>query len=150
MNDKPATSLTRPCRRRTFTAGRQGLRRGAAVVEMAMCLPILILLLFGAYEFARANMIRHAVNAAAYEGARSGIVPGASVADVEASARYILTTVGVRNFRLNVSPSPIRLREKQVRVEIEVSIRDNTIMPILFNESTRVTGACELRREGGF
>lgn len=150
MNSKVTSSIANTLRRRTGT-GRSGrCRRGAAVVEMAMCLPVLMLLLFGAYEFARANMIRHAINAAAYEGARTGIVPGAKVADVRASARYILSTVGVRDFRLRVEPNPIRLRDKRVRVEIEVRLRDNTLMPILFNERTRMRGACELKRESGF
>jgi TadE-like protein len=150
MNSEITGRKINALRRRTGTARRGRGRRAAAVVEMAMCLPVLMLLLFGAYEFARANMIRHAINAAAYEGARSGIVPGAKVADVQASARYILSTVGVRDFRLRVEPNPIRLRDKRVRVEIEVRLRDNTLMPILFNERTRLRGSCELKREGGF
>ena len=50
-------------------------RRGALTVEVAICLPLLLITLFGLYELSRANMIRHAVESAAYEGARSGILP---------------------------------------------------------------------------
>ena len=54
-----------------------GRRRvGALAVEVAMCLPILLMVLFGCYEVARANMLVHATESAAYEGARVGIIPG--------------------------------------------------------------------------
>jgi Flp pilus assembly protein TadG len=130
--------------------GRRPRRRGAAVVEMAMCMPILFLLLFGCYEFARTNMIRHAISAAAYEGARTGITPGATVADVEASAKFILSTVGVRTFDITVTPNPIALRSQRVDVEILVAVRDNSALPMLYNHNTELAGACSLKREGGF
>ena len=40
---------------------------------MALVLPILIMVVFGIIEFARANQIRQTVKQAAYEGARVGI-----------------------------------------------------------------------------
>ena len=123
-------------------------RRGATVVEMAMCLPVLFLLLFGCYEFARANMIKHAAEAAAYEGARVGIVPGAKVADVEDACRFVLSTVGVRNFDVEVSPDPITRRDRKVRVVVNMKMRENTLIGLLFNEESEFTGSCELTREG--
>lgn len=125
-------------------------RRGATVVELAMCMPILFLLLFGCYEFARTNMMRHAINAAAYEGARTGITPGATVADVEASANFILSTVGVRNFQIEVTPDPIELRSKRVSVAIRLNVSDNATIPMLYNKNTQLVGECALKREGGF
>lgn len=115
-----------------------------------MCMPILFLLLFGCYEFARTNMMRHAINAAAYEGARTGITPGATVADVEASANFILATVGVRNFEIEVTPDPIELRSKRVSVAIRMNVSDNATIPMLYNKNTRLVGECSLKREGGF
>ncbi len=115
-----------------------------------MCLPILFLILFGCYEFARANMMRHAVEAAAYEGARTGITPGATVGDVEQSARFVLGTVGVRNVDIDVTPDPIGLRSPTVNVQVRLRMRDNTTIPLLFNQRTQLSGACELNRETGF
>ncbi len=46
------------------------LRRGAAVVEMAVIAPIFILVLFGMLEFGRLVMVQQTVNNAAREGAR--------------------------------------------------------------------------------
>ncbi len=125
-------------------------RSGATLVEMAMCMPILFLILFGCYEFARANMMRHAVQAASYEGARTGITPGATVADVQSSVQFVMSTVGINNFDVVVSPSPIALRSEKVNVSVSVRMRDNTALPLLFNHNTALSGACELNREGGF
>jgi Flp pilus assembly protein TadG len=129
---------------------RRNPRNGATAVEMAMCMPILFLLLFGCYEFARANMMRHAVQAASYEGARTGIVPGATVRDVERSVQFVLSTVGVRNFDVVVSPNPIGLRSQKINVAVSLRMRDNTSLPMLFNNNTELSGVCELNREGGF
>ena len=58
-------------------------RTGATTVEFAITVPILFSLLFTAFEFSRMNVIRQTAVNAAYEGARRGIVPGASETDVE-------------------------------------------------------------------
>lgn len=122
-------------------------RQGAVVVEMAMCLPILFLLLFGCYEFARANMMRHNTEAAAYEGARTGIVPGATVDEVRESVRFVLSTTGVRNFDVEVNPKKIKSRDPSITVTVRVKMRDNTTMGLLFNENAEFVGRCQLGRE---
>ncbi len=123
-------------------------RRGALVVEMAMTLPILLLILFGCYEFARANMMRHATQAAAYEGARVGIVPGATVKEVRDAARFVLGTVGVKKFDVDVDPDPIKENSQSVKVTVSLKMRENTALFLLFNEKAEFTGACQLTREG--
>ncbi len=113
-----------------------------------MCLPVLFLLLFGCYEFARANMMRHATEAAAYEGARVGIVPGAKVSEVEEACRFVLSTVGIRDFDVDVSPKNITRKDRKVRVTVTLNMRDNTSIGLLFNEDSEFKGQCELTREG--
>jgi Flp pilus assembly protein TadG len=48
--------------------------RGAAAVEFALVMPILLLLLFGIIEFARAWNVRQTLTDAAREGARIAVV----------------------------------------------------------------------------
>ena len=57
--------------------GRFG-RRGAAVVELAIVLPVLLLLVFGIIEFGHVAYVRHVLINAATVGARAAIVPGAT------------------------------------------------------------------------
>lgn len=122
-------------------------RRGATAVEFAMVLPILFLLLFGCYEFGRANMIRHTAQGAAYEAARVAIVPGASSKEVRKTAAYFLSTSGVRRFDIDVSPRKIRDDTKTVHVKISVKMKDNSSIGLLFSEDVVFQGECILNRE---
>ena len=122
-------------------------RRGAAAVELAACLPVLLLVLFGAYEFGRANMLHHVCESAAYEGARIGMVPGANPTKIRNAAQSVLNSVGVRDARIRIIPSVIDNSTPTVRVEIEIPMRTNTIVPVSFSRDAVFTGQCELSRE---
>lgn len=64
-------------RRRKAALARRSWRRdegGQALVEMALALPLLLLLLVGIFEFARAYSIKQTVVNAAREGARVAVV----------------------------------------------------------------------------
>ena len=71
------------CRR-----GRPGARRsGQALVEFVLILPILLLLVFGLIDFARAWSTHHALADAAREGTRMVVVANPNVGVPEATAR---------------------------------------------------------------
>ena len=123
-------------------------RNGAVVVEMALTLPILLLILFAAYEFGRANMLRHAASAAAYEGARVGIIPGATSQDVIDATEFVLSSVGTKNASITVEPANITSETSQVKVTVNLSMRDNTFFGRIFTEEVEFEGICELKREG--
>jgi Flp pilus assembly protein TadG len=122
-------------------------RRGAAVVEFAMCAPLLFLLFFAAWEFSRANMIRHTMENAAYEGCRRGIVPGATVADVEAAARDILGTGSIVSSVVDVEPAPLTISAQEVSVAIAVPLDQNFWITPLFMAGKTLHCACTLTRE---
>jgi len=58
-------------------------RRGAAVVEFALVVPVFILLVFGMVEFGRAVMVQQVLVNASREGARQAVLDGSTVAEVE-------------------------------------------------------------------
>lgn len=53
---------------------RRGSRRGQSAVEMALILPVLLVVLMGIIEFSRALFTRSVLSNAAREGARYGII----------------------------------------------------------------------------
>lgn len=122
-------------------------RTGSLTVEVALCLPILLMVLFASYELARANMILHATESAAYEGARVGIVPGATHESIEASAGLVLNSVGIRNFSVNVNPAVIDETTENIDVTILVPFRENMSFPPIFMEDPTFRGNCLLSRE---
>src|SRR3954471_17806778 len=62
---------------------RPRFRSGNAVLDMALVMPILIGLTFGACEYGYALYVKHSLQAAAREGARAAIVSGATATDVQ-------------------------------------------------------------------
>ena len=122
-------------------------RQGALTIEVALCLPILILLLFGCYELTRTSMILHATQSAAYEGARVGIVPGATPEKIEEAAGFVLRTMGVRNFELETIPAVIERDTEEIEVIVRVPIGENLTIPRLFVQDPTFKGTCVLSRE---
>ena len=122
-------------------------RRGATAVEVAICLPLLFIFLFGAYELSRCNMLLHAAESAAYEGARVGIVPGSTKEKIENAVSFVLSSVGATNFNVTVTPDVIQSDTEKVRVEVELDVQKNTSMPQFFVDEMRLRGECELTRE---
>lgn len=105
------------------------------------------MVLFACYELAHANMLLHATESAAYEGARVGIIPGASSDKIEAAVKGVLNSVGINNFDVNVNPKKINTDTKSVQVEVLVPFRSNTSIPPFFVKDPRFRGQCELSRE---
>lgn len=85
-------------------AGRR--RRGAAVVEFAVVVPIFFLMVFGMIEFGRMVMVHQMLAGAAREGARQAIVNGATAGDVEQTVRNYLTSTSVDGQEASVSVTP--------------------------------------------
>ncbi|WP_436795471.1 TadE/TadG family type IV pilus assembly protein [Actinospongicola halichondriae] len=58
---------------------------GAALVEFALVLPLLVLFLFGIVQFGLAFDMKQSINAAAREGSRTAAIPVSTVSQVEDS-----------------------------------------------------------------
>ncbi|MFG0261545.1 MAG: TadE/TadG family type IV pilus assembly protein [Novipirellula sp. JB048] len=97
-------------------------RRGAVTVEFALAFPILLLFAFAGIEFSRVNMIRNTAINAAYEGARKGIVPGATASECEQAATQLLGFVDISGGSAVVTPSTIQADTKSVTVTVTVPI----------------------------
>lgn len=122
-------------------------RRGAAAVEMAVTLPVLILFFFAQFELVRLNNIRNTVYMAAYEGAREGLIPGATVADIEAKVDNMVGTVGAINHTTTVSPTTIEADTERVSVTVTVPLDDNAWTVPLYAPGKTITATVELVRE---
>ena len=108
--------------------GRQAWRRGVVAVEFAMTAPLLFLMLYAALELGHANMTFNAVEAACYEGARVGIVPGASAAECQAAAQRILTISKIRGANVTVTPANLNTSTQSVQVRVTVPYVSTAIL----------------------
>jgi Flp pilus assembly protein TadG len=86
--------------------GRGGDETGAAAVEFALVLPILILLLFGIIQFSIAYNRIQGLHAAAREGARVASLPHTTSGEIDQRIRDALSGVIKDPAAVNISVEP--------------------------------------------
>src|SRR3954454_15757458 len=86
-------------------SNRMRFRSGNAVLDMALVLPLLIALTFGAVEYGYALYIKHSLQAAAREGARAAIVSGATASDVQTAVDSSMLAAGFGQTKYTRPPS---------------------------------------------
>lgn len=122
-------------------------RRGTVLTEYALTFPIVMLFFFASFEFCRFSMLSHTVDNAVYEAARRGIIPGATTAQLDAEARQILGTLGVRDATIDVAPAAIDESTPAVTVTVSVPFDANSFAPTRFLRGSTVRRTLTMRRE---
>ncbi len=122
-------------------------RKGASVLEFAIVAPLIFVFFFAAFEYCRFSTLRQTAHQAAFEGARRGIVPGATVTEVRARVATILATVGTRQATVQVEPAVISNSSPTVTVRISLPIEENSWVPLHFLGDTTLNTMCTLHRE---
>jgi Flp pilus assembly protein TadG len=123
-------------------------RRGAAMVEMAVTSGLVFFFFFAALEFCRVSMIRHSVEHALYEGARQGIVPGATAAQIQNTSRTILGRIGVSGATIDVTPANIQNSTPEVSVRIRLPLDRSLFAPAFFFAGKSLDRTLVMQREG--
>lgn len=89
---------------RTGTANRvPGEERGQSLVEVALILPLLLVLLIGIVTFANAWRTSQTITNIAREGARLGVTPGATTDEVETRVKDLLDDSGLSSEEADVT-----------------------------------------------
>jgi len=70
-------------------------RRGAAAVELALVLPVIIAILFAALDLGRAIMVMQLLSHAAQAGVRPGVLPGNGYGQIKSAVGAALTGAGI-------------------------------------------------------
>lgn len=96
-------------------------RRGAAVVEFAVCLPLLMVIILGTIEATHGLFLKQALTAAAYEGIREAVDSKSTSADAVNRAEAILRARQIRGFSVRLTPGDTLATPRSQPVTIEVS-----------------------------
>jgi Flp pilus assembly protein TadG len=133
--------------RRLCCNRRRDARTGAVAVEFAITAPIFFLFLLAAFEFGWLNVMRHTADNAAYEAARTAIVPGATASEALAKATSLLNVVGARNATINITPTDITNSTTQVTVAVDLPMSSNGLIVPRFTGNTVLHSESTLRTE---
>jgi len=80
-------------------------RRGAAAVEFALVAPLFFLLVFGMIEFGRMVMVQQVLTNASREGARTAVLDGTTLTDVQQIVGVYLAASGINGATLTTVPA---------------------------------------------
>jgi TadE-like protein len=101
------------------TQGRS--RRGAAIVEFAVCLPLLMLIILGTIEATHGIFLKQGLSAAAYEGIREAIDSRSTTALARSTAEAVLRPRQIKGFNVSFTPSDVASVARSQEITIEVS-----------------------------
>lgn len=113
-----------------FHRGKRPRRRGNAVLDMALVLPILLAVAFGTVEYGYFFFVKHTLQGAAREGARRAIVSGATATDVNNAVAAVMSAAGFNNSSYaapTISPSNWTSASAGTDITVTVSATWGTI-----------------------
>ncbi len=107
------------------------LRRGAAIVEFAVCLPLIVLIVFGGIEAASMLFLRQTLVQAAYEGVKTSVKTNGTATKARASANAVCDGRNLNNVTVTIVPSNVETLARGELIEITVSAPgdDNSLFP---------------------
>ena len=141
-------------------ARRPGRRRsGNALLDMALVMPLLIGLTFGAVEYGYAMYIKHSLQSAAREGARAAIVSGATVSSVQQAVDDSMAAAGFPTDKytrpVQIEPGDWRTAAAGQTIKVTVQTTWGTAgvnaLPTYLGgigPSKTLSGATTMRKEG--
>jgi Flp pilus assembly protein TadG len=127
--------------------------RGAETIEVAIALPLALIVIFSGLEYGWLMLRVVQVDGAARLGARQAALSGASSEEVEARVNQTLLQSGIRNATVTVTPADLASAEPgtEVRVEVEVGYADVRLLGLaaLMPLPDNVSGRASMVREPG-
>ncbi len=118
----------------THSAADGRTRRGVAATELAVCLPIIVLLVIGTVEACSMVFLKQSLSVAAYEGIRTAVQSKSTTAEVQAACQRVLDDRNVRGGVVTITPKNFEKLNPGDFVDVTVSAPcgSNTIVPIRF------------------
>ena len=83
------------------------MRRAAALIEFAVCLPVFLLITMGTTEVCRMIYLRQSLKIVAFECARLGIVPEVTMEDLQDQCDVMMLGRKLNDYTLHCSPSDL-------------------------------------------
>ena len=111
-------------------------RRGTAVTELAICLPVLTLVIFGSIEMCNVMHLKQTLIEASYEGALVGSQPRATEAEILQRVQTVLTARNIAGANVSIDangPSFDSLSAGELfTVHVDATVAGNIHVPIRF------------------
>lgn len=128
---------------------RSAQRPGVAAVEFAVCLPVLVLIVFASIEACTMVFLKESLTVAAYEGSRVAVQPAATEAAIVARCQEVLAERNVAGASVELVPPLLAEAPAGEPLEVRVSApcSANAVIPVWFYGSSTMTGSSTFMME---
>jgi Flp pilus assembly protein TadG len=128
---------------------RSSRRRGVAAAELAVCLPIVVLLVIATIESCSALFLKQSLTASAYEGVRAAIEKGATTASVQTACNQILTDRRIQGSQVKLTPASFASLKPGDFIDVTVSApcTPNSPVPTTFFRGRTLTAKASMMIE---
>ncbi len=120
-----------------------------AAVELAICLPLMVIFTFASIELCSAIYLRQTLTIAAYEGARVACHPQGMTSDAQAAAQRILDERHINGGTIATNPSNFNGVAKGTVIQVSVTAPAgaNSLLRFGLFGSSQLTADCSMRKE---
>jgi Flp pilus assembly protein TadG len=108
--------------------------RGVAAAELAVCLPVVVLIVIATIEACSAMFLKQSLTVAAYEGARTALAERTIPGSVEAAVNQVLTDRKVKGASITIKPTNIAALQPGDYIDVTISApcNSNSVVPTTF------------------
>lgn len=128
---------------------RHASRKGVAAAELAVCLPVIVLIVLATIEACTMVFLKQSLSIAAYEGARAALAQNATNASAQSAANQVLTQRRVNGGTVRIQPSNIVAVApgEYMTITCSAPASRNSIIPIRFYRGRTLTGSATMMKE---
>ena len=119
------------------------------MIELAVCLPVIVVIVFGAIEACTMIFLQQSLSAAAYEGARVAARSNATNAQVDLRIQEVLSARQVTDFTVIRDPVDIEStpRGSYITIETSAACDENRLMNAWFFGGRQLRAQCTMVKE---
>ncbi len=135
--------------RRNPSSRRPDGRRAVAASELAVCLPVIVLLVLAMIEACTMIFLKQSLTVASYEGVRTALLPNAVTADVTATCEEVLADRRVQGGTVTITPRNFESLAPGQYVEVTVTAPAdrNSVMPGSFFRGKTLSASAAMMKE---
>lgn len=122
-------------------------RRGSALVEMALVLPVMLVITLGSIESANAIFLKQCLTSIAYEGARLASGPGGTTTDAQNLCQQMLTARNIKGATVTCTAiTSSTAAGTPITVQVTATVDNNSVGVSKFFKSKTLTGSATMAR----
>ncbi len=128
---------------------RAGKSRGVAAAELAVCLPVVVLIVIATIEACSALFLKQSLTVAAYEGVRTALAERQVSGSVQNACDQVLADRNVRGATVTISPANIAALQAGDFIDVTVSAPcdSNSVVPTTFYRGRTLSATASMMVE---